>query len=231
MALVLVTGANRGIGLEHVRRFAARGDTVLAGTREPLAGDDLAVVAGASEGRVEIFAYDAADPAQAVMAAKAAGRRPVDLLFANAGIYDRETSWLGNLNAQAMAHTMLVNTIAPLLLADALTENVAASQRKVIAFQSSLMGSLGAGRSSGSYPYRASKAALNKIAATLAVDLEPRGITVVGLHPGWVRTRMGGAGADITVEQCVDGQQALFGRLDLSMSGKFYNWDGSVLPW
>lgn len=108
---------------------------------------------------------------------------------------------------------------------------VAASERKLIAVQSSKMGSIADNSSGGYYAYRASKAALNMIAKGLAVDLAGRGVIVVTLHPGWVRTRMGGPSAPVTPEQCVAGQQALFARLAPFDTGKFFNYDGSPIPW
>ncbi len=121
--------------------------------------------------------------------------------------------------------------MAPLLLAEALVENVAASSRKLIAFQSSRMGSNAEAASPGYYAYRASKAALNKITGSLATELRPRGITVVTLHPGWVRTDMGGANADISVDECVDGQQAFFCTVSLKQTGGFYSYDGRAIAW
>lgn len=231
MKTVLITGANRGIGLEHVARYAKAGATVFAGVRDATKADDLKRVADQFYGRVMLFDYDAADNAAPAAAKAAVKGAPIDLLFANAGVYGDRNQQLGTIDASDFANTLAINTIAPLRLAEAMIEEVAASQRKVIAFQSSKMGSNADSRSGGSYVYRASKAALNKIASTLAEDMKPCGITVVTLHPGWVRTDMGGSGADISVAECVDGQQTLFEDLTLAKSGGFYNFDGSTIAW
>ena len=126
---------------------------------------------------------------------------------------------------------LTVNALAPLQLAEVFADNVAASQRKVMAFQSSLMGSVGDNGSGGFYDYRISKAALNMVAKGVANDLRSRGVISVALHPGWVRTRMGGPSATVGVEECVEGQQRLLERVRHSESGSFFNYDGRVLPW
>ena len=123
-----------------------------------------------------------------------------------------------------------VNSLAPLKLVEALADNVANSEGKLIAFQSSQLGSIG-NSSGGRYAYRISKAALNMVAKCVSADLSSRGVIVVTLHPGWVKTRMGGSGAPLTVEQSVAGQQRLFDRLSVADSGHFFNYDGTELPW
>lgn len=231
MKTVLITGANRGLGLEHARRFAASGATVYAGAREPGKAEELQALGKSSPGKVVVFAYDAHKSDAAANAKKAVGNAPLDLLFANAGVIGGDHQKLGDIAADDFAETLQVNTVAPMLLANALLDNVAASEKKVIAFQSSIMGSNADSPSPHYYAYRASKAALNKIASTLAVDLKARGITVVTLHPGWVRTDMGGPNADISVEQSVDGQQNIFAGLSLAQSGRFFSYDGKPIAW
>lgn len=231
MKCVLITGASRGIGLEHVARFAAQGATVFAGVRDRAKADDLRRLMDKGPGKAVLFDYDARDLNAPALAKAAVKDAALDLLFANAGVYGGDQQRLGDIAAQDFADTWKVNTLAPLLLAEALVDAVAASQKKIIAFQSSKMGSNAEARAPGHYAYRASKAALNKISSTLAEELKPRGITVVALHPGWVRTDMGGANADISIAQCVDGQQALLNGLSLRQSGGFYNYDGSSIAW
>ena len=231
MKTVLITGANRGIGLEHVARYVKSGAKVFAGVRDVTKAENLKRLADTYAGQILLFDYDAAD-AGAPAAAKAAIKgASLDLVFANAGVYGDRNQQLGTIDAGDFANTLAINTIAPLRLVEALVDEVGASARKIIAFQSSKMGSNADSRSGGSYVYRASKAALNKIASTLAEDLKPRGITVVTLHPGWVCTDMGGSGADISVAECVDGQQALLRDLTLAKSGGFYNYDGDTIAW
>lgn len=228
MQTVAITGANRGIGLAHAETFAANGAHVFALCRAPDAAVVLHTMAAKYPGQVEVLAYDAADPAAPDGVRARMRDRPLDLLFNNAGVPDR--SAFGAIAADAFLDVMRINTLAPLLLAQALVDNVAASQRKVIANQSSLMGSISdAGR--GAYAYRCSKAALNMATKVMAADLADRGITVVTLHPGWVQTRMGGAAAPVTLAACVAGQQQILAKAGMAMSGRFFNYDGAEIAW
>jgi NAD(P)-dependent dehydrogenase (short-subunit alcohol dehydrogenase family) len=231
MKTVLITGANRGIGLEHARRFAARGARVFATARSPGDAVELKALAAAHEGRVEQLAYEAGDAAAPARLKAALGDTPLDLYFANAGATGDKTKSFGSVDVEDVLRLVRINALAPLKLAEALAGNVAASQRKLMAFQSSRMGSIGDNASGGYYAYRLAKNALNMIVKNVSIDLKPRGVIVVALHPGWVRTRMGGDGAPVSVEECVSGQQRLFDGLTPAHSGHFYNYDGSELPW
>lgn len=231
MKSVLITGANRGIGLEHARRFAARGARVFACVRDVAEAGDLRALASASDQRMTILPYDARDPAAPARIRDALGDASLDLLLNNAGVMGGQDQRFGRTDPDAFLETLRINTLAPLLLAEALADAVARSERKVIANQSSKMGSIADNESGAYYAYRASKAALNMVAKSLARDLAGRGIIVVALHPGWVRTRMGGPNAPVTVEQSAEGQQRLLDRITLSESGKFFNYDGAELPW
>jgi len=228
---VLITGANRGIGLEHVRRFAGRGIHVFATARAPAKATELIEVAEASSGLVTVLPYDAADPGAPALIKAAVGSTPIDLLFANAGIMGDKTLALGSVDVEEVLQLVRINALAPLKLAEALTDNVASSTSKLIAFQSSQMGSISDNSSGGYYAYRVSKAALNMIAKGVANDLKSRGVIVLALHPGWVKTRMGSQIAPVTLDQCVLGQQSLFDRLTVADSGRFYNYDGKQLGW
>lgn len=231
MKTVLITGANRGIGLEHARAFAARGIQVLATACVPHEAHDLQHLATSSPGLVTVLAYDAAD-AQAPAQLKAAlGSTAIDLLLANAGSMDGAHQSFGSVDVQEVLHLVRINSLAPLQLVECLADNLAASSKKLVALQSSQMGSIADNSSGGYYGYRISKAALNMVAKGLSNDLRARGVTVVALHPGWVKTRMGGQGAPLTVQQSVAGQQRLFDRLRLADSGRFFNFDGKELPW
>lgn len=231
MKTVLITGANRGIGLGHAGRFAQRGVAVYATARTPGAADELQRLAHAHPGRFTVLAYDAADPDGPAHVKAALGDTPIDLLLANAGAPGESGQALGNIHVDGVLELIRVNALAPLKLVEALVYNITQSQRRLVALQSSQMGSIGNNLSGGRYEYRLSKNALNMVARNLANDLRPRGVTVVALHPGWVRTRMGGQGAAITVETSVAGQQSLFDTLAPAHSGRFFNYDGSELPW
>lgn len=228
MKSVLITGANRGIGLEHARRFAARGARVFAAVRRPDEADDL--VSAAESGGIEILAYDAADDDAAAALKASIGAAPIDLLFANAGAMGTRQAF-GATDSEAILGLIHVNALAPLKLAEAFADNVAASERKLMAFQSSEMGSISGNASGGYYDYRLSKAALNMIARGVSLDLKRRGIISVALHPGWVQTRMGGPSAPVSLDASVTGQQNLFDRLKPAHSGRFFNYNGEELPW
>lgn len=231
MKTVLITGANRGIGLEHTRSFAVRGVQVFATARLPAESKELMALAAAQAGNIKVLAYDAADPDAPALLKAAFGDTPIDLLFANAGATVGERQSFGSVDVEDVLQLVRVNSLAPLKLVEALADNVASSERKLIAFQSSQLGSIGNNSSGGRYAYRISKAALNMVAKGVSSDLRSRGVIVVALHPGWVKTRMGGANAPVSVEQSVAGQQRLFDQLTLADSGHFFNYDGVELPW
>lgn len=231
MKTVLITGANRGIGLEHVRRFAARGAQVFATARSPAEAKELAALAAAEDGQIRVLAYEAGDAEAPARLKAALGDTPLDLVFANAGAIGGKSQSFGSVDVENALQLIRVNALAPLKLVEALTDNVARSGRKLIAFQSSLMGSVGDNRSGGYYAYRLAKGALNMIAKNIANDLRPRGVIAVALHPGWVQTRMGGESAPVSVDQCVAGQQRLLDSLTPADSGRFFSYEGKELPW
>lgn len=231
MKTVLVTGANRGIGLGHARQFAQRGIEVFATARSPEDADELKNLSHAYPGRFTVLHYDA-NVLDAPAGLKAAlGDTPIDLVLANAGASGESGQALGNIHVQGVLDLIRINALAPLKLVEALIYNITLSDRKLIAFQSSQMGSIGNNHSGGSYEYRLSKTALNMIARNVANDLKPRGVVTVALHPGWVRTQMGGPGAPVSVEESVAGQQKLFDVLASEHNGRFFNYDGTELPW
>lgn len=231
MKTVLITGANRGIGLEHARCFAARGVHVFTTTRSPQESTALAALADEYRGNVTILPYDATDTDSVHLLKDAIGKKPIDLLLANAGGMGGFRQTFGSLDIDDILQLVRLNALAPLKLAEALADNVARSTRRLIVFQSSLMGSIGDNSSGGFYAYRVSKAALNMIAKNVSNELRSREVVVVAMHPGWVRTRMGGQSAPLTVEQSVAGQQRLLDRLTLADSGRFFNYDEKELPW
>ena len=231
MKTVLITGANRGIGLEHVRRFAERGAHVFATARSPADAKELKALIAEQEGRIEILAYDASDSGAPARLKAALGDTPLDLLFANAGASGGNSQSFGSVDVDNVLQLIRINALAPLKLVEALAGNVACSQRKLIAFQSSLMGSVGDNSSGGYYAYRLAKGALNMVARGVSNELRPRGVIAVARHPGWVRTRMGGESAPVSVDECVAGQQRLLDSLTPGESGRFFNYDGKQLPW
>ena len=231
MKTVLITGANRGIGLAHVSAFATRGIRVFATARVPTEANELTQLSTRHAGLVNVLAYDATDPEAPFHLKATVGDTPLDLLFCNAGVMGESGQSFGSIDVLGILDIVRINSLAPLKLVEALTENVARSERKLLAFQSSLMGSIGDNGSGGRYGYRISKCALNMIAKGVASDLKARGVISVALHPGWVKTRMGGQQAPLTIEQSVAGQQQLLERLSSKDSGRFFNYDGRELPW
>ncbi|MGJ3232031.1 MAG: SDR family oxidoreductase [Oceanicaulis sp.] len=229
MPHALITGANRGIGLEHARQLLSREWTVTAAVRDPENASDLKAL-DPGDGRLRLEAYDASklDAAQAL---KARVDGPLDILFANAGVMGPKEQEFGKAASEGFMDTLRVNALAPLALAEAFADQVAQSQMKVIALQSSRMGSIADNGSGGRYAYRASKAALNAVGKSLSVDLKDKGIVVLILHPGWVRTDMGGPNGNLTVRECVDGQLDLIARANPDMNGRFFHVSGEDLPW
>jgi len=231
MFTLLVTGANRGLGLEFVRQTAAAGWRVHACCRRPEQADELNRVAAASGGRVTVHALEVTDhPRVDSLAAELAGQ-PIDVLLNNAGVYGPPKMVLGRLDYKAWLDVLAVNVLGPVKMAEAFVEHVAASQRRLLAFITSRMGSVAHNREGRHYLYRTSKAALNAAVKSLAVDLAPRGVSAVVVHPGWVQTDMGGADADLTPSQSVRDVLAVLDRLTPADSGRFLNHDGSEIPW
>ncbi|MCB9958343.1 MAG: SDR family oxidoreductase [Rhodospirillaceae bacterium] len=227
MPTVLITGAGRGIGLEFARQYGEAGWSVLAGARTPDGIGHLMAL----EGDISAVQLDIADPASVAIMAERLRGVPIDLMINNAGIYGPRTLRPGAMDFAVWREVLEVNLIGSMRAADAFTEHVLDSEMKKIAFVTSKMGSIADNTSGGAYAYRASKAALNAAVRSLAIDLEDRGVTVTLLHPGWVRTDMGGHGAPIGVEESVSGMRQVISRVGTSHSGQFWNYDGSALSW
>jgi len=228
---ILISGANRGVGLEFVRQYAAAGWRVHACCRRPERATELIRLAAASGGEVSIHPLDVTNAAQIAALPAILGDGPLEVLVNNAGVYGQDDADFGNTDVAAWLHTFHVNAIAPLKLMEALAEPIARGHRRLVACLSSKMGSMADNRSGGSYVYRSSKAALNAVVKSAAVDLRSRGITVVALHPGWVLTDMGGPNAEITTAQSVGAMRAVLDGLTPADSGRFIDLDGSTIPW
>ena len=230
MPTVLVTGANRGLGLEFTRQYAGRGWRVHACCRTPPAADELQSLARGNPD-IRIHALDVRDlDRSAELAGELAGEA-IDLLLNNAGLYGPGKMFLGEIDYSAWAEVFAVNTLGPTRLVECFVDHVARSDRKLIACISSLMGSITANTAGRHYLYRSTKAALNAVVKSLSIDLRDRGITVVTMHPGWVKTDMGGADADLEIPESVGGVIGVLDRLRPQDSGKFLNYDGAELPW
>ena len=226
MPSVLVTGANRGLGLEFARQYGAAGWRVYAACREPVAAKELAALPGEiSRHRLEVT-----DDAQIAALAAELADAPLDLLINNAGI-NYDNGEFGDSDPTSWLHTLRVNTIAPLRVAEGLIGSLLRGERKVIVNLSSKMASLAENNSGGDYAYRTSKAALNMLTRGMAHDLRRRGVTVVVFSPGWVQTDMGGPSAPLPVAESIAGMRRTIDRLRLADSGTFLDWQGRALPW
>ena len=227
MTTVLVTGANRGLGLEFVRQYAARGADVIATCRDPVAATELQALAGP---RVSVLPLDVNDPAQAQGLAASLQGRAIDVFVCNAGINSPPAA-IDAVNEDGFLAVMRTNVMAPMRLVGLLAENVARSEQKTILFLGSRMGSMGANDRGGAYVYRASKAALHAVARSLSIDLAPRGIVCVLLHPGAAKTAMAGARGTVEVADSVAGMLAIADRPGPAVNGRFFNYTGEEIPW
>jgi len=227
MPTALITGANRGIGLEFSRQYAAMGWRVIATCRDPGSAADLKSISG----DVSVEAMDVSDYANIQSLAKSLKREAIDVLVNNAGIHGPRPSRVGGIDYDAWAEVLKINTMGPMKVSEAFVEHVARSDLNTIVTITSKMGSIADNESGGAYPYRSSKAAVNAVMKSLAVDLRPRGITVVVFHPGWVATDMGGPSAPVGPDESVAGMIKTISKLKLSDSGKFLNYDGKKVAW
>lgn len=226
----LVTGANRGIGLEFVRRLLARGDRVVATCRHPGKASALNTLAGEYPGRLHVLPLDVAN---AKSRTELARELPlvcahIDLLVNNAGVLHSGERF-GELTDANLDDSFRINTTGPLLLTQALAPTL--SDGGTVANISSTLGSIANTSRFGTPSYNISKAAQNMATVLLAHALRDRGIKTVALHPGWVQTEMGGDGAQITVQESVTGLLQVIDGLRSVDSGGFLDWQGSPLPW
>ena len=232
MKTTLITGANRGIGLEFCRQYAAEGWRVLACSRYPEKSDELNKLAAGSPELIKVHALDVADHVEIDRLGQILADESIDLLINNAGIYpDSDKSGFGHTDYAEWIQAFRINTMAPLKMAETFAAQIARGRQKTIVTITSKMGSISDNSGGGSYLYRSSKAAVNMVVKSLAIDLKPLGIIAVVFHPGWVKTDMGGPNAMISAEQSVSGIRQTIDGLSLADSGKFFGYDGQVIPW
>lgn len=204
MKTLLITGANRGIGLEFCKQYAADGWRVLACCRDPGKADELNRLAARHPDLIKLHALDITNHAQIEQLAKTLSGESIDLLLNNAGIYPAaDKHGFGHTDYAEWMAAFNINTMAPLKMVETFVEQIARSKLKLIVTITSQMGSMDDNSSGGSYLYRSSKAAANMVVKSLSVDLKAQGITSVAFNPGWVKTDMGGPNAMIEVEQSV----------------------------
>lgn len=232
MKTLLITGANRGIGLEFCNQYAAAGWRVLACCRDPHKADALNRLAVRYPDLIKLHALDVTNHAQIEQLARTLADEAIDLLINDAGVYpDAQFKGFGHTDYAQWTLAFQVNTMAPLKMVEAFVEQIARSKLKLIVTITSQMGSIADNGSGGSYLYRSSKAAANMVVKSLAVDLKEKGITSVAFNPGWVKTDMGGPNAMIPVEQSVADIRRVIAGLTPADTGKFIGNDGLVIPW
>ena len=228
---VLVTGANRGIGLEFVQKLLGRGEEVLATARRPEQAERLGALAEEHRERLTLLPLDVGQEASVAALEEQLEGVELDMLINNAGVYPRSPG-IGSLDYQAIEHAFRINTLGPLRVVEAALGSLRRGQRRIIVNVTSKMGSIADNTSGGSYGYRMSKAALNMATRSMAQDLGGEGFTVLVVHPGWVQTEMGGPNAQISTARSVEGMLRVIDRASgESLSGRFYEWNGDEVPW
>lgn len=228
---VLITGANRGIGLEMVKYAMEQGWRIFACCRNPHNAENLFGIAKLSNGQISVHIADMLELSTVQALSYELRNDPVDILINNAGIYGSNKNTFGAVDVESWLQTFQVNTIAPLKMVEAFSEQLMMSKRKVVACMSSKMGSMADNGYGNSYIYRSSKAALNSVVKSLSIDLREKGILVVALHPGWVKTEMGGSGAEISTRESVLQIFNNLSGLRINDSGRFIDIDGVDIPW
>lgn len=225
---IVVTGANRGIGLEFVKQLSQQGHQVVATARQPDNAQELQ--AWAKDRDVIVSQLDVSDNKSVQQFVQQFNDKTIDVLINNAGVYP-QSGQLGSLDWEMFAKGFEVNAIAPIRLSEALLPALKRGEGRRIAQVTSQMGSISDNGSGGHYAYRMSKAALNMGNKSLAHDLSEDGFVCLALHPGWVQTDMGGANAKLTPKQSVEGMIQNIFKSEQDKNGAFLSWDGSALPW
>ncbi|MDP6653803.1 MAG: SDR family oxidoreductase [Gammaproteobacteria bacterium] len=230
MATALITGCNRGIGLEFVKQMLARGDRVLGACRNPQAALELNALSNSSD-ELKLFELDVSSQQSMEELPGALQEQPIDIFINNAGVYGPRDSVFGNVGTGDWIDVLQINSMAPVILTQLLIDNLRQGDGKKLVYITSKMGSIDDNKGGGSYVYRSSKAALNAVVKSIAVDLGNAGFSAAVLHPGWVLTDMGGPNALIDVSTSVSGMLKVIDYMDAGNSGSFFNYDGSIIPW
>ncbi len=236
MSTVLITGANRGLGLEFASQYAAAGWTVIACCRTVSA--ELRELERQFPD-LSIEGLDVGDHASIDALAERLAGAAIDVLLNNAGMYGSQSFARGGVEHQAFGNTdfanweyvLRINLFGPMKMTESFVAHVERSQQKKIVTVSSMLGSMGLNNIGGMYAYRTSKAAVNMMMQSMGIDLAKRGIIAVAMHPGWARTDMGGPEAEIDAAEGAAGVIAVIDRLDESSLGQLNAYDGSVLPY
>jgi NAD(P)-dependent dehydrogenase (short-subunit alcohol dehydrogenase family) len=223
MTTTLITGANRGIGLELVRKFLAQGHDVIATARDPETSNELNATGA------KVYPLEVTDAASVAALKEAVGDQPIDYLINNAGI--GSFAAFKDLDYDAFANMLAVNTIAPIRMIDTFLDNIAASDVKMAASLSSMMGSIENTQASFGLIYRTSKAGLNMALRAAAPELAEKGVTLLALHPGWVNTDMGGKQAPVNPAQSAAGLYTVITTAGPSSELRVLDFEGKTHPW
>jgi NAD(P)-dependent dehydrogenase (short-subunit alcohol dehydrogenase family) len=231
MSTIMITGANRGIGLELTKRYAAAGNTVLACCREPSKAKELNALAAANKS-VKVLGVHVADPKSVAALKATVGDQPIDVLINNAGMQGPppQQQSLEQMDYAGWAETFAVNSMAPLRMLQTFRPNLAKSKQPKAVTITSQMGALSLDMTMA-YAYCASKAAVNKVMKLASVELAQQGIAVSLIHPGWVKTDMGGPHAQLSVEESAKGIQSVIDKLTIEDTGSFKKWNGETHAW
>lgn len=240
MPTILITGANRGLGLEFTKRYAEDGWNVIACCRNPSEASELQALAQKNS-TIRAEALDVLSASSIEALSTKLQNTAIDILLNNAGVYSGSSSKasavtgdksqeFGTIDGNAWEKVLRANTIAPIMILQAFTPHLKKGSGKKIINITSRMGSIGTMKT-GAVAYRSSKAALNAAMRAILQDLQANGLIVANLHPGWVKTDMGGAEADLTVEQSIKAMRKTIEALTPDRSGQFLNYDGQIIPW
>ena len=230
MTNVFITGANRGLGLGFVKSFLAKNANVICTTRNISGSQELLECKKKYPNNIEVLELDLLKENSENTLSDLLSDKPIDILINNAGVGNSNQQF-GSVSSKPWLEVLKVNLIAPLMITQSIIENVKKGSGKKIYFLSSQLGSIGDNTSGGMYIYRSSKTGLNQIVKSLSVDLKAHGITVISLHPGWVKTDMGGPNAPVSIEESIEGMMKVIKATDIRDTGRFLNYDGRELPW
>lgn len=238
MSTILITGANRGLGLGLVEEYAKDGWKIIATSRNPNNSDELLELANKNENNIEILQLDVENLKSISDLSQVLQNTPIDVLANVAGYYGKKIvsepgglQEFGSTDYEDWQRIIKVNIFGPMKICETLINNIELGNDKKIITLSSIIGSIGGNDQGMMYAYRVSKAGVNAIMRSMAIDLKDKGIICIPLHPGWVRTDMGGPNADIDTKTSVEGMKRVIDSLSIKDSGRYMVYDGSELPW
>lgn len=232
--IMVITRANRGIGLGFVKSFLEKGDRIVAVARQPEKAIELKLLREMYEEHLFLVSFDVTDETAIQKAVDTVQKKwsSVDILINNSGIFGgKPQDSVKNLNLEIVKETFDVNVLGPIRVTRGFLPLLERGKEKKIIHITSLMGSIDDNKSGGDYAYRVSKAALNMMNRSLAHELREQRICSVVMHPGWVKTDMGGPEAPISVDESVRGMMTVISKLKPSDSGSFFNYQGNHMPW